>query len=43
VSERPGASAREAVEGLVAAVTKHAGGAPQSDDLTALAVRRLPA
>lgn len=40
---RPGSTARETVEGLVADVRRHAGAAPQSDDLTALAVRRLRA
>lgn len=40
--EAPGTTARETVDRLVAAVRRHAGTAPQSDDLTVLAVRRLP-
>jgi sigma-B regulation protein RsbU (phosphoserine phosphatase) len=39
----PRATAKEIVDGLVSAVRDHAAGAPQSDDLTALAVRRLTA
>ncbi|MEI2796195.1 SpoIIE family protein phosphatase [Pseudoxanthomonas sp. F11] len=37
---QPGASAREQCEGLIARVHAFAGTAPQSDDITALALRR---
>ncbi|HEY1036697.1 MAG TPA: SpoIIE family protein phosphatase, partial [Pseudoxanthomonas sp.] len=37
---RPGANAREQCEGLIAAVHAFTGSAPQSDDITALAIRR---
>ncbi len=37
---RPGASAREQCEGLITAVHAFTGSAPQSDDITALAIRR---
>ena len=37
---RPGANAREQCEGLIATVHAFTGSAPQSDDITALAIRR---
>jgi len=37
---RPGANAREQCKGLIAAVHAFTGSAPQSDDITALAIRR---
>jgi sigma-B regulation protein RsbU (phosphoserine phosphatase) len=38
----PGANAAETVASVLGAVQRHAAGAPQSDDLTILAVRRRP-
>jgi sigma-B regulation protein RsbU (phosphoserine phosphatase) len=38
----PPATASEAVTGLLAAVRRHADGAPQSDDISLLAIRALP-
>jgi sigma-B regulation protein RsbU (phosphoserine phosphatase) len=41
LSREPGATAKETVSGLLGAVRRHAAGAPQSDDITILAVRRV--
>jgi phosphoserine phosphatase RsbU/P len=38
----PGATAAETVNGLLAAVRRYADGAPQSDDISLLAIRALP-
>jgi sigma-B regulation protein RsbU (phosphoserine phosphatase) len=42
LAERPGRNAAETVESVLEAVRHHAGSAPQSDDITILALRRLP-
>jgi phosphoserine phosphatase RsbU/P len=39
LAREPGASAAETVAGVVGAVRRHAGGHPQSDDITVVAVR----
>ncbi|MGH9323380.1 MAG: SpoIIE family protein phosphatase [Vicinamibacteria bacterium] len=42
LAREPGATAAETVASVLAAVRRHADGAPQSDDITIVAVRRLP-
>lgn len=42
LSREPGATAAETVAGVLGAVRRHAAGAAQSDDITIVAVRRIP-
>ena len=42
LARSPGTTAAETVNGLLAAVRRYADGAPQSDDISLLAIRALP-
>ncbi len=43
IRDHRGATSGEMIEHIIAAVRAHAGGAPQMDDITIVAVRRVPA